>query len=263
MMNLGGAMRERIPPGEYLAIEGLPKPLVPAPLVELLPSGARAIKTPHQVLEELQDPHAQSIGDRELDLVAAFSRDWSTLDPPEDLSSWGEALGELGVDLHVCQLFADLANRSALGHAEASRILAHPFKPGPPKGTPSKYLFMAIQDSQRYLDDWRLYEAERPDAGRGPSGWGRLRHSRGEKPDPSSSWTERSSGASAWSSSQAPEDPQNAWAGYRQGRWAEHRAEPPAGSSGASSSWQDPNAPPGPSGGASGSSGNPGPYWSA
>jgi len=193
--------------------------------------------------------------------VVLGSDQW-TLDAPRDLSNWGQVLHEAGVDAAPAASLAALAARGALGHAEASRILAHLFKPGPSKSTPSKYLFMAIQDAERYLEDWRLYEAERPGAARGPSGWCRLRHSRGEKPDPSSSWTQRSSGWAS-SSSQAPQESEDAWSGFCQGRWAESRAEPPAGPSGASSSWQDPSAPPGPSGGASGSSGNPGHSWSA
>ena len=135
---------------------------------------------------EVNEDLAKENRERMLDLMGAFRREWSTLDPPESLACWGQALEELEVDSWAAERLADLALTDPMGRAEAVRILAHLFKQASILKSPSKYLLKAIDGASQYLHDWRLYEAQTPDLGRGPQGWGRWRDYRGphDRPEP-------------------------------------------------------------------------------
>lgn len=164
--------------------------------------------TPLEVLENSNKGKAEDIRQGLEDLKGAFSRKWSTLDPPKNLACWGEALEELQVEGYIAENLADLAADSPMGLAEASRVLVHLWKRIQELGNPSKYLHTAIQSSWEYMRDWRSYESAAPDLGRGPEGWGRWRTYRGPLARPEIET--RSSPSSG-----PPDDAGNAWASYR------------------------------------------------
>jgi len=220
---VAAAMRRTSGLGEYVANLGEP-PSAPDSL-RVNPK-SEVLKTPLQVLKEIDAEAAKTIEDQQLDLIGAWERLWSTLDPPETLACWGEALEEIGVEPWAAERLRDLASHSAMGRAEASKILWHLFK-GSSKGNPSKYLISAVSDAWRYMDDWALYESASPDWGRGLQGWGRSRHSRTSERSlapPSTSGQGASSSSSAAAPPPAPPappaDPDDAWANFRPGNWS-------------------------------------------
>ena len=189
-------------------------------------------KTPLEVLMTENMPAAQEINEGMEDLHGAFRRAWSTLDPPENLACWGEALQELEVNPHVAERLADLAAESAMGRAEASRVLHHFFKVNPHGA--SKYLNRAIDGCWQYMKDWRLYEGRTPDLGRGPDGWGRWRSYTGPQDRPPPVPPRNLPAQEQPAASGASGSSDNAWASYTPSYWSSSR---PWGSYG------QPNAP--------------------
>lgn len=171
--------------------------------------------TPLEVLMKTNMPAATDIYENRQDLDGAFRRAWSTLDPPANLACWGQALEELDVNPHVALRFADLAAENAMGRAEATRILHHFFKVNPYGA--SKYLNRALDGAWEYLRDWRHFEGQTPDLGRGPGGWGTRRNYGPQgRPDPV---PHRDLGAAA---AQPPASGASdaAWASYRPSTWS-------------------------------------------
>jgi hypothetical protein len=82
-----------------------------------------------------------------------------TLNPDEHLANWCEVLSAEGVDPMAAQELGALAGRDALGHAEASRLIAHLIQgTGEWRRGPSAWLHSAVRESREYLEDWRRYE---------------------------------------------------------------------------------------------------------
>ena len=207
--DLESRMRAREGPSEYLRDLDRKKPSVSDHLWvwDQEKDGYKWL-SPLEVLEQHSGrARAEEIREALKDLEGAFSRKWSTLDPPKNLSCWGEALDELQVDGVCAENLADLAADSSMGLAEASRVLVHFWKRAGDMQNPSKYLHTAIKSSWEYFASWRSYESSAPDLGRGPEGWGRWRTYRGPLDRPEIA--PRSSPSSG-----PPADQGNAWANY-------------------------------------------------
>lgn len=214
--NLEERMRDREGPSEYLRDLDRKRPQVADHLWFHDPSrGGFRWKSPLEVLKAHDQALAKDIEENMEDLKGAFDRAWSTLDPPRSLHCWGEALGEVGCSEISGENLADLAAESAMGRAEASRILVHFWKQGPSLQNPGKYLHTAISGAWDYLRDWRAYEASVPDLGRGPEGWGRWRNYRGpqERPEPEPRPSDPPAPPPA--TSEGASSSSNAWASYR------------------------------------------------
>ena len=96
----------------------------------------------------------------------AFECDFSTLDPPEDLSCWSQALEDGDVDPFVAGELSNLAARDEMGKAEATRVLHHLMKPGQDfKKGPSRWAHSAIGECIEYPDNWAVWESKDPHKG--------------------------------------------------------------------------------------------------
>ena len=145
----------------------------PEDCVEERPSGTY-VKSAWQVLQEYHQEHPGAVDPRYIEkqeeriknLNDVLDNDFSTLDPPKDLSCWAEELEDGQVDRFVAGELSNLAGRDAMGRAEASRILYHLMKPGEEfKKGPSRWAHTAIEESIQYLGNWQHWESQDPHIG--------------------------------------------------------------------------------------------------
>lgn len=149
-------------------------PEVPAGVYE---DGSVEPLLPIQVLERYYPDYKvalDALEDRDTRLETLRSS-MATLDPPDDLHNWARLLSQADVHPDVCGNLGALANRDPMGHAEATRLMAHLIKPGTSfeRGA-SGWMAKGIQDAENYLTGrWSLWESPDPDLkGKGKGSFG-------------------------------------------------------------------------------------------
>jgi len=85
-----------------------------------------------------------------------------SLNHERDWSNWAAVLASLGVDEQAAWSLARLAGRDKMGHAEATRLIAHLRKPGGGgfRDGPSRWLIRAVERSSEYLREWDRWEPQ-------------------------------------------------------------------------------------------------------